>query len=385
MRKSAYLKRLQCDLERWTQADWISSALSEKLLADAQRQDYGIARSSPILPGLATLTIILGLLAVIAANWSQYTGVVRLALYFALFGAALVGAGEARMRNLHLVSNLAATIGAALAGGGLVVIGQLYHTSATTSAFLSVWTIFAILIALLLHAPLAAALAALLGIFWTIYHLSDFGYWMAAEPDLFFYGPYWAIPVFGAVSFLAKECRSLGLIHLIFIGVAIWVSPTLNDLFVRFDVINSTATLKMALIWFTIAVPFELVARSRNLWAMRTLSGWSIWWASFHLVAAATFERYQPEFFGEIGLAIFSLAVFSALAAYGAAPGRRWIRGAGVAGFIAVSILFFTMVDNLLSAGITMIIFGISLVALLIVTNRMLRRASETGGEEARS
>ena len=385
MRKSKYLERLQSDLQRWTQAGWIEAALSEKLFADAQQQDYRHGRSSPILPGLATLTIILGLLTVIAANWSQYTGVVRLALFFLLFGAAIIGAGEARMRDLNLVSNLTATIGAALAGGGLVVIGQLYHTSATTSAFLSVWTIFATAIALLLRAPLAAALAALLAIFWTTAHYGELDLWRGDREHMLFYGPYWALPVFAVIGFLARESRSLGLIHLIFLGVAFWIMPTLRDVVDQVGIINSTSTLKMAAIWLVIAAGFEFVARMTQLWATRTVAGWATWTASIYLVAAASFERYQPKIFGEIGLAIFALAAFSALSAYGAAPGRRWMRGAGVTGFIAVSLLFFTMVDNLLAAGFTMIVFGLSLIGLLIITNRMLQRASETGGEEARS
>lgn len=385
MRKSAYLKRLQSDLKRWTQADWISGALSEKLFADAQGQDYGIARSSPILPGLATLIIVLGLLTVIAANWSQYTGVVRLVLFFGLFGTALIGAGEARMRNLHLVSNLAATIGAALAGGGLVVIGQLYHTGATTSAFLSVWAIFATAIALLLRAPLAAALATLLVIIWTGYHFLDLNLWRTNGQELLFYGPLWAIPIFGSVIYRAVGSRSLGLVHLAFIGLMIWITPTLADWVEMMNLVKSNAFLAMSLIWLVVAIGFEFIARSTLLWATRTVAGWAIWTASSYLVAAAALERFQPVYFGQIGLAIVALAAFSGLAAYGAAPGRRWMRGAGVAGFVAVSLIFFTMADDLLSAGLAMILFGIGLIALLIVTNRMLKHATAQSGEGVRS
>ena len=69
-------------------------------------------------------------------------------------------------------------------------------------------------------------------------------------------------------------------------------------------------------------------------------------------------------------------AIFVGLAGLG------FLVGAGVAGFIAVSIVFFTMAGNLLAAGLAMIVFGGALIALLVITNRMLRRASgvETTG-----
>ena len=72
-----------------------------------------------------------------------------------------------------------------------------------------------------------------------------------------------------------------------------------------------------------------------------------------------------------------SLAIFSGLTAYGAAPGRRWMRGAGVFGFIGAAIIIFTYSTNLVTAGVTLIVFGGALTALLLVTNRMLVKARE--------
>ena len=80
--------------------------------------------------------------------------------------------------------------------------------------------------------------------------------------------------------------------------------------------------------------------------------------------------------FNERTLAIASLAVFSALTAYGAAPGRRWFRGAGVVGFIGAAIILFTYSTNLVTAGFTLIVFGAALTALLWFTRR---RQAKTG------
>ena len=376
MRKNAYLQRLRSDLDRWVESNWIDVDLSDRLYADAAQQDFRALRSSPILPGLATLTIALGLLAIIASNWSDFNGVTRLGLYFVLLAAAVFGSGEARSRGNNTVSNMAATIGAVLAGGGLVVIGQLYHTSATTAAFISAWTFLALVTALLLRSPLAAAVSALLSIFWVFAHFNENGIWLWSS-NAHTFGPLWALPVLAAITFMAVQARTLSLIHLVFISAMIWITPTLVELLPETRNAASLALLLMALIWLFIAAAFEALARTEKIWAVRTIAGWSAWVFTFYLVAAAAAERFQHIYFGRIGLSIFALAVFSALTAYGSAPGRRWIRGAGVAGFIAVSVIFFTMADNLLLVGLAMILFGAALIALLTVTNKMLRRAAE--------
>ena len=41
-----------------------------------------------------------------------------------------------------------------------------------------------------------------------------------------------------------------------------------------------------------------------------------------------------------------------------------------------MSLIFFSVADDLLISGIIMVLFGLALVALLIVTNKMLKRAS---------
>ena len=382
MRKNAYLQRLKSDLDRWVESNWIDSDLSDRLYADAAQQDFRAIRSSPILPGLATLTIALGLLAIIASNWSDFNGVTRLGLYFVLFAAAIFGAGEARSRRNNTVANMAATIGAVLAGGGLVVIGQLYHTGATTAAFLGAWTLLSLVTSLLLRSPLAAAVSALLSIFWVVAHFNENGIWLWSS-SAHVLGPFWALPVFAAIIVMAAQTRTLSLIHLVFIGAMIWITPTLVEFLPETRSAASLALVFMALIWLVIAAAFEVLARSEKIWAVRTVAGWSTWVFTFYLVAAAAAERFQYIYFGRIGLSIFALGVFSALTAYGSAPGRRWIRGAGVAGFIAVSIIFFTMANNLLLVGMTMILFGGALITLLTITNKMLRRAVEAENKGA--
>ncbi len=383
MKKSAYLKRLEVDIARWVAGGLIDTELAGRLRDDAALHDTS-DHSSPVLPGLAALAVMVGLLTIIAANWSSVNGIGRLGLLFGFFALLLLGAGELRARALALPSNWVATIGAVLFGGGLVVVGQLYHTSATTTAFLATWTIGATIIAVLLRAPSAATLAAGLGVFWTLNHM--FGIADGGPPkETFFYGPFWVLPVWAAMGWIGVRERVLGVMHIIFIGLLVWWSPTIARLIAEWigDWENgSLASLIYALsfagFWAALAAIAEFFARVMGVWAARTAAGWLTWLASGALVTAAAIERFAPQFFTSLDVAIAALVIFSLLTAYGAAPGRRWLRGAGVVGFIATSLIFFTLADNLVLAGVILIIFGLSLTALLIVTNRMLRRARMT-------
>ena len=372
MRKSAYLQRLRADLDRWVSVEWIDAELANKMHADAGAQSKE-GGASPVLPGLATLIITLGLLTIIAANWSDLTGIMRIGLFLLLFTLVTLGSGEFKARNLNLPSNLLAAIAAALTGGGLVIIGQIYHTGATTSGFLSVWTMMALAVSLILWSSRALFLTALLCILWTGFHFADNDFWGRGS-EQFYYAPLWALPVWFAVGAFAAAARQLSLVHLTFVGMAMAISPTIYDLFPLVSERYTTAALLAAAIWGGVGFGFESIARSSGAWATRTLAGWSAWLASAQLVVAAVADRFVTKNFGEFGLPLIALILFTALTAYGAAPGRRWLRGAGIAGFIAVSVIFFTVAKNLIASGVIMILFGLALIALLMVTNRMLKR-----------
>jgi hypothetical protein len=132
----------------------------------------------------------------------------------------------------------------------------------------------------------------------------------------------------------------------------------------------------LAALWAVCALAAELGARSTAFFALRSIAGWSVWTAMLALLAGLGTERVLNSDI-MILIAALSLALFSGLTAYGAAPGRRWIRGAGVFGFIGAAIIIFTYSTNLVTAGVTLIVFGGALTALLIVTNRMLMKARE--------
>lgn len=369
MRAEAYIKRLMDDLDRWVQDGRIDENTAKALAADA-RAHFKSGGSTPILASLAGLVVGLGILTIIAANWSALTGVMRLGLVGVLISAAVLSAGYLRDRALNLPSNIVAAVGVLLCGGGVIVIGQLFHTSSTSVAFLSLWTGIALLLTLCLRAPLAGAATALLALAWTMLHIGEIHEFAQLT------GPLWALPVLAILLGTGWVWRSIGLLNIVFLTIIVWVSWTvseavLDDIFTEDDF---RIAFILAGFWGVIALVLELVTRRSDLFALRTAAGWASWAGmGFILVGLATERALDGPYIMFIAAA--ALAGFAGLTAYGAAPGRRWLRGAGVFGFIGAAITIFTYSTNLVTAGLTLIVFGSALVALLIVTNKMLAKA----------
>lgn len=371
MKADAYIKRLSEDLDRWVRDGLIDETTAKTLRAHAGAALPAPA-SSPILTSLAGLVIGLGVLTIIAANWSALTGVMRLGLVGVLISAAMLSAGWLRDRALALPANIIAAIAVLMAGGGVIVTGQLYHASSTSAAFLSLWTGLGLLIALLQRSPLAAAGTALLALVWSLFHFGETGE-LTRLPE-----PLWVIPVLAVLGVQGFRWRSLLVLNIVSLAVIVWVSWNVTELYL--DDFYSDQDWRVAYVlfalWASAALLFEGLARFKAWFALRTFAGWASWAAMVFLLIGLGTERVLNSGFIAI-IAVLSLALFSGLTAYGAAPGRRWFRGAGVVGFIGAAIILFTYSTNLVTAGFTLIVFGGALTALLLVTRRRQAQIGE--------
>ena len=372
MKADAYIKRLSEDLDRWVRDGLIDETTAKTLRAHAGAA-LPASASSPILTSLAGLVIGLGVLTIIAANWSALTGVMRLGLVGVLISAAMLSAGWLRDRALALPANIIAAIAVLMAGGGVIVIGQLYHASSTSAAFLSLWTGLGLLIALLQRSPLAAAGTALLALVWSLFHFGETGE-LTRLPE-----PLWVIPVLAVLGVQGFRWRSLLVLNIVSLAVIVWVSWNVTELYLDDSYSDQDWRVSYVLfaLWAGAALIFEGVVRFKAWFALRTFAGWASWAAMVFLLIGLGTERVLNSGFIAI-IAVLSLAVFSGLTAYGAAPGRRWFRGAGVVGFIGAAIILFTYSTNLVTAGFTLIVFGGALTALLLVTRR---RQAQIGGQ----
>lgn len=368
MRANEYLKRLLEDLERWVRDGVIDQDTADALAADARAQT-ATDSNTPILASMAGLVVGLGVLTVIAANWSELTGIIRLGLISALLAAAILPAGWFRDQGRALPSNILSAVAVLFTGGAIVVVGQLYHSSSTSAAFLSVWAVMGLALTVMLRSPLAGALTALITLAWTMAHIAELSGFEILT------GPIWGLIVLCLLGIFGWIWRTIGMLNVVFFALIVWINWTLAEVLFaeRFEFENYQPWLILAALWTVIGCVEEIAARKTSWFATRTFAGWSLWTATVFVIMAILIESSQSGSWSILG-GILALACFAFLTAYGAAPGRRWIRGAGVFGFIGVSWSIFSQTDDLLTAGFALIVFGGALTGLLIVTNRMLAK-----------
>lgn len=165
-------------ISEWHNAGLIDAGARDRLLA------YEAAHSRPLVLwavwGIGALAIGLGLVSVVAANWEDIPGLVRLAVHFALIGAliaALLAAlfwREARIaeRSPWVVEALVfitAALGLAFFGH----LGQVYQTSSPLWQPLAVWLALFVPLLLTTGRSWPSALAVLGGSVWCAFEYTS--------------------------------------------------------------------------------------------------------------------------------------------------------------------------------------------------------------------
>ncbi len=155
-------------IAQWHEAGVIDAATRDRLLA------YETAHSRPLLLwavwGIGALAIGLGLVSVVAANWEDIPGVVRLSLHLALIAgllaALLLGEDRLAARSPWAVEALA-FITAALGLTFFGHLGQVYQTSSPLWQPLAAWVALFAPLLLLTGRSWPTALAVVGGAVWT--------------------------------------------------------------------------------------------------------------------------------------------------------------------------------------------------------------------------
>ena len=370
MRGSNYLKRLSSDLDRWVERGLITADTRTALAADAAAFHRDASEGRGLLTNLALMAVLIGVLTLVAANWSALSGVLRLGILFGLSALATLGAAEARHRGAVSLANGAAGLAAVLFGGGLVIIGQLYHSEATTAGFLRVWCLGATVLAALLGGAAPWLVTALLSVGWTGAALFDGGNLPGSAP----LGPWLVLPVWAAIVSRAQRAQHSLSLHLVAIGVFIWLTPWLVTQLSAADFGATASGLTLTAFYGAISAAFEVSRRRIGAYGLGIGAGWGAWIAG-GIFGGTLIAALNDSGLGvALALAALGLAGFASLIGYGSAPGRGWLRGAGVAGFISMAVILFAFSAGLLGAGVVLIVFGIGLWGLLSWSNNRRQR-----------
>ena len=214
--REAYLERLREDLSRWAAQGRIDPEAVDALLADAAAR-FGEEAAAPAAAAperigpapmaesrggrmveamflLAGVLLAAGALSFIAANWEQMSRLARLALIIGglwasgLFAVWLRGRAPARYaEGMFLLT-------AALFGGAMALIAQMYHISGDLPRFLLTWSLGALALSALMAAEWAGVLGLLAGLGWSLasvgMYLTELGFGQAFAGEVRVHWPF---------------------------------------------------------------------------------------------------------------------------------------------------------------------------------------------------
>lgn len=124
-----YQRRLGADLEIWVKKGWVQADAAAAIRAHAEAGE-GRLRLPSVLGALGALLIAASLIAFVAANWEAVPRLAKVALVFAVITAAHIIAWLFAKRGYDRAADSATTFAALAFGGGVALIGQIYHLPA---------------------------------------------------------------------------------------------------------------------------------------------------------------------------------------------------------------------------------------------------------------
>lgn len=139
--------------------------MADRLYAELQSQSGGIGLGG-VLAILGALLLGAAVLTLVAANWEDFSRIGRVTFILLLiWGSYLVGAWRERTGD-SLFSQVAYLVGGITFGGGIALIGQMYHLSGDAASAGLVWALGVLLGAFLLRSFALTALTGGIGLWY---------------------------------------------------------------------------------------------------------------------------------------------------------------------------------------------------------------------------
>ena len=253
-----YRKRLITDLDDWQKRGWIASGGRNAILDSLDSRGQA-SRLPTILALLGAVLLGFAAISFVAANWD---GMSKLARLIILFGAMWTTFGAAiwlKPRSNPWFAEAALLLGAALFGTNIMLISQMYHIEGHYPDAVFLWTVGALLTALLLESRGALALAFVLLTIWTGSEILDF--------ETLIHWPF--VPVWLVATVLIWRLNWPAGFHFAFLSLVFWlvlVITRLNELFQWPDRLALSLLLILAIGQFLLAT--YLAARPGRRWLL---------------------------------------------------------------------------------------------------------------------
>lgn len=350
-------------IARWREQGLIDEVTANALFADAELHRRRGFSFGSILAILAAALVGAALLLLIAANWEACPRLGRVAMIFAVIVAGY-GGGAVFMKRGHGHFAQALWLIAAVAfGGGIALVGQMYHLSGDEADALLLWGAGTTLAAAALRSGPLTVGAVLVAAAWMVYIAMEGGPGRAVPLTyLLFAAILWAVTIWTA-SVSARHLILLSL--MLFAGLLyieheqLWIPALL-------------VALSVALFAFAAARP-ALADRLSGLGNGLAVQGLLGFIAGMSIIQA---ELHDEPYFLPVAIVVFAGVVAALLVAGRENRALRWI---AYAGFIfELGFVYVMLLESMLGTSGFFLAAGLVLALLAWLIGRVEKRMTAT-------
>jgi uncharacterized membrane protein len=168
----AYRQRLEADLARW-EADGVITPAVLAAIRSALPPLAPEINIPVVVAIVGGLLIAAAFLAFVAAHWTEFARLLRVAILVAgIVGANGLGAWFARAGR-SVLADLCASVGSIIFGAGIALVGQMYHLGEDFAGGMLMWAAGALAAAALTNSRGALAVALAAGSVWSTMRVFD--------------------------------------------------------------------------------------------------------------------------------------------------------------------------------------------------------------------
>lgn len=357
---SGYSRRLAGDVERWVGKGWIDGSTGQTLLRDVEANDRRSFSFGFILMMMAALLLCAAILLLVASNWEAIPRLARVALLFLIIFVGYVGGAMLKLRGHAAFAEGTWLISAAAFGGGIALIGQMYHLSGDEETAILTWCSGTTLAAILLRSGPLTIGAAAIAAAWLF--TQGFDFWDRAHMPYFY--PVVAASLW-AVSLWTLSVATRHLLTLSLIGYAVLLAADHDATTAALSLAAMSALLFAAAVFA--AEPVERVLRLDGRLPLHALIGF--------LVGAAMLQIEHDD--QTATLVLSALVVFTAIAAVLILAGResRALRWTAYLGFaFELCFLYVATIGTMLGTAGLFLAAGVVLGVVAFLIIRVERR-----------
>ncbi len=363
---ASYSSRVRGDIERWAASGLIDASTAATLRRDVEASDRRSLSFGSVLAMMAALLFGAAILIFVAANWEAIPRLARVCALFAVIFVGYVGGAVVKSRGHPAIGEALWIVAAAAFGGGIALVGQMYHLAGDESSAVLTWCAGTALAAAALRSNPLTVAAAGIADGWLVMSLVG-GFRLFAETAF----PHLFVAVAVALFVLSYWTRSVVTRHLILLSLIAYAGLFAMD----HDVLQvSFALAAVSVALFAAAVlapePVEGIARLGGRLPLHALIGFLTGMAMIQFT-------FADETGTGGGFAAASAVALAGIAAAVVLAGResrglRWIAYLGFA-FELVVIYLVTMQSMLGTAGFFLtaaIILAILAFAIIRIERR---------------